>query len=96
LKFIVEIQHYLYQAYCSQLSSPWDPFVKINNIRVTQTFENSTVPLAMRDEKAYSYGFQAQEWDDEVSGSGKSYTAEFWQYDSRLGRRWNLDPKPHL
>ncbi len=21
-------------------------------------------------------------------------TAEFWQYDARLGRRWNLDPKP--
>ena len=35
------------------------------------------------------------EKDDEVSGSGNSYTAEFWQYDSRLGRRWNLDPKPN-
>lgn len=21
-----------------------------------------------------------------------SYTAEFWQYDARLGRRWNIDP----
>jgi hypothetical protein len=33
-----------------------------------------------------------------VYGEGKSYTAEFWQYDSRLGRRWNLDPviKPSL
>ena len=24
--------------------------------------------------------------------TGSSYTAEFWQYDSRLGRRWNIDP----
>lgn len=24
--------------------------------------------------------------------SGSSYTAQFWQYDSRLGRRWNTDP----
>ena len=32
------------------------------------------------------------EKDDEVSGSGNSYTAEFWQYDARLGRRWNVDP----
>lgn len=72
--------------------------MKINNIRVTQTFENSTVPLAMRDEKAYSYGFNGMERDDEISGSGNSYTAEFWQYDSRLGRRWNVDPvyKYHL
>jgi len=27
--------------------------------------------------------------------SGSSYTAEFWQYDSRLARRWNQDPKPN-
>jgi len=32
------------------------------------------------------------EKDDEVAGAGNSYTAQFWQYDSRLGRRWNLDP----
>ncbi len=45
----------------------------------------------------YRYGFQGQEKDDEIAGSGNSYTAEFWQYDSRLGRRWNTDPivKPH-
>lgn len=44
---------------------------------------------------AYRFGFNGQEKDDEVSGSGNSYTAEFWQYDSRLGRRFNLDPKPN-
>jgi hypothetical protein len=32
------------------------------------------------------------EKDDEVSGNGNSYTATYWQYDSRLGRRWNVDP----
>jgi hypothetical protein len=42
----------------------------------------------------YRYGFNGQEKDDEVAGNGNSYTAEFWQYDSRLGRRWNVDPKP--
>lgn len=25
-------------------------------------------------------------------GEGNSYTAEFWQYDPRTGRRWNIDP----
>ncbi len=43
----------------------------------------------------YRYGFNGQEKDDEVAGTGNSYTAEFWQYDSRLGRRWNLDPLAH-
>ena len=41
------------------------------------------------------YGFNGQEKDNEVSGAGNSMTAEFWQYDSRLGRRWNIDPKPN-
>ncbi|MDD3876017.1 MAG: hypothetical protein PHT69_05315 [Bacteroidales bacterium] len=46
---------------------------------------------------AYRFGFNGQERDDEIYGLGNSYTAEFWQYDARLGRRWNLDPvvKPH-
>ncbi|MBK8659367.1 MAG: hypothetical protein IPN22_11005 [Bacteroidetes bacterium] len=40
----------------------------------------------------YRYGFNGQEKDDEVYGSGNITTAEFWQYDTRLGRRWNVDP----
>ena len=44
---------------------------------------------------AYRYGFNGQEKDDEVAGAGNSMTAMFWQYDTRLGRRWNLDPKPN-
>jgi len=42
----------------------------------------------------YKYGFNGMERDDEVAGAGNSYTAEFWQYDGRLGRRFNVDPKP--
>jgi hypothetical protein len=41
----------------------------------------------------YRYlGINGQEIDDEVHES--SNTAEFWQYDSRSGRRWNIDPRP--
>jgi RHS repeat-associated protein len=40
----------------------------------------------------YRYGFGGMEKDDEIAGSGNSYTAEYWQYDPRLGRRWNVDP----
>ncbi|MCC5915993.1 MAG: hypothetical protein JJU02_01565 [Cryomorphaceae bacterium] len=40
----------------------------------------------------YRYGFSTQEKVDEVKDSGGHYTAEFWEYDPRLGRRWNLDP----
>lgn len=42
----------------------------------------------------YQFGFNTQEKVDEISGSGNHNTALFWEYDTRLGRRWNLDPKP--
>lgn len=44
--------------------------------------------------EGYRFGFNGQEKDDEVYGDGNAYTALFWEYDPRLGRRWNLDPKP--
>jgi hypothetical protein len=40
----------------------------------------------------YPYGFGGQMKDDEIAGSENMYTAQFWEYDSRLGRRWNKDP----
>ena len=42
---------------------------------------------------AYRFGFNGQEKVDEISGEGNHNTAEFWEYDTRLGRRWNVDPK---
>ena len=36
--------------------------------------------------------FNGQEADNEVYENGACLSAEFWQYDSRLGRRWNVDP----
>ncbi len=40
----------------------------------------------------YRYGFNGQEKDDEIKGSGNAMTAQFWEYDTRLGVRWNRDP----
>jgi RHS repeat-associated protein len=46
---------------------------------------------------SYRYGFNGQEKDNEIKGEGNSYYAENWQYDPRIGRRWNVDPvmKPY-
>lgn len=38
----------------------------------------------------YRYGFNKQEYDKEINSN--ITTAEFWEYDSRIGRRWNIDP----
>jgi hypothetical protein len=45
---------------------------------------------------AYRFGFNGQEKDDEIAGAGNIMTAEFWEYDSRTGRRWNTDPKMNV
>jgi hypothetical protein len=39
----------------------------------------------------YRFGFNGQEKDVELNEN--ITTAEFWEYDSRIGRRWNTDPK---
>jgi hypothetical protein len=41
-------------------------------------------------QSAYRYGFNGQEKSDEIFEG--STTALFWEYDSRIGRRWNVDP----
>ncbi|MES2477741.1 MAG: hypothetical protein V4561_01550 [Bacteroidota bacterium] len=37
-------------------------------------------------------GFNGQAKDDEVYGKGNLNTAKFWEMDTRIIRRWNLDP----
>jgi RHS repeat-associated protein len=41
----------------------------------------------------YRYGFNGQEKDDEIKGSGNHYSFGDYGYDPRIGRRWNIDPK---
>ena len=40
----------------------------------------------------YRYGFNGQEKENSVNGSYSTTSAEFWMYDGRLGRRWDVDP----
>jgi len=60
----------------------------------TYPFGSSMVSFS-NTEFHYSFGMNTQEKDDEIYGEGNSYSAEYWQYDARLGRRWNNDPRPN-
>lgn len=42
--------------------------------------------------KKFRYGFQGQEHDDEIKGSGNSVNYEFRMHDPRLGRFFEIDP----
>jgi hypothetical protein len=64
-------------------------------LKRSDTSERRRIPLCSGGETCtspYPFGFNGQEKDNEVYGEGNSYTAECWQYDPRLGRRWNLHP----
>jgi RHS repeat-associated protein len=52
----------------------------------------SPMPGRTMNTAGYRYGFNGKENDDEIKGTGSSYGAEFWEYDPRIGRRWNRDP----
>ncbi len=56
----------------------------------------SEMPMRTITSNKYRYGLNGQEKTDEINGSGNHNTALFWEYDTRLGRRWNLDPKPQI
>jgi hypothetical protein len=60
---------------------------------ITAQSENRKFPIGYTT--AYSFHFYCREKDNEVSGIGNIMTAEFWEYDTRLGRRWNVDLKPN-
>jgi hypothetical protein len=44
---------------------------------------------------AMKHGMNGQQKDKDIQSGGDHYTAEYWEYDARIGRRWNLDPKPN-
>jgi len=68
-----------------------NPYIDIDNFAVTYiTTTTSTSTVCSVWDKGYRYGFNTQEKDEEIAKG--HYTAEYWEYDSRLGRRWNLDP----
>jgi hypothetical protein len=45
------------------------------------------------EERRYRYTFNGQEQENELNPSITS--ALYWMYDGRLGRRWNVDPRPN-
>jgi hypothetical protein len=64
----------------------------MSDVRSYSDYSAFGSPLPGRNANSgdYRHGFNGQEKDPEIAEG--IYTAEFWEYDSRLGRRWNVDP----
>jgi hypothetical protein len=79
----------LYDAYISSMLTPFS----IDEVRLMERKTLYQVSTKCGDDKTfYRFGFNGQEKDNELKGKGNVNTAEFWEYDTRLGRRWNIDP----
>ncbi|MDQ3191693.1 MAG: hypothetical protein M3Q58_08875 [Bacteroidota bacterium] len=61
-------------------------------VRINYSTFGAQMPGRSFNSTDYRYGFNGMEKTDEISGSGNHYTAEFWEYDPRTARRWNIDP----
>jgi hypothetical protein len=59
---------------------------------VTYTLSTSLYTRCGDPKDKYPFGFNGQMKMNEIAGVGNHNTALFWEYDTRLGRRWNIDP----
>lgn len=75
---------------CLKLNYAYDNDLKISWINKAVRSEKS----ALKVRSSYLYGHNRQEKSIELNKN--TYTAEFWEYDARIVRRWNVDPKPTI
>lgn len=60
--------------------------------RATKGLHGNVYKFPKKDAVLNQFGFNGQLKDNEIYGEGNAYTAEFWEYDPRSIRRWNVDP----
>ena len=73
---------------CLKLTYRQEPDFRVIYSKKELTLKNSSEKVY----RSYLFGFNAQEKVNEIAGVGNHNTAQFWEYDTRLGRRWNVDP----
>lgn len=61
-------------------------------LNINQATFGSPMPNRSFSASSYRYGFGGHEKDDEVKGSGNHLSFADFGYDSRLAKRWNIDP----
>ncbi|MCD6011792.1 MAG: hypothetical protein K0Q79_1654 [Flavipsychrobacter sp.] len=81
-----------------QFASPPPPkFIQFSGLYLPRSDSSllENVVTTVCDGDKYQYGYNGQLKVNEWAGAGNHNTAKYWEYDTRLGRRANLDPKPN-
>jgi len=66
--------------------------LNIENPASLRVFNGGKSTVSKNDVKAYRYGFQGQEIDNEVKGEGNSVNYKYRMHDARIGRFFAIDP----
>ena len=66
--------------------------LNIENPASLRVFNGGKSTVSKNDVKAYRYGFQGQEMDNEVKGEGNSVNYKYRMHDPRIGRFFAVDP----
>ena len=69
-----------------------DASAKVQSYSNYYAFGMEMPGMQYADNQEYRYGYNGQEKSPEIADGHT--TALYWEYDSRIGRRWNLDPIP--
>ena len=85
----------------SYLNAPAGGLFVVNSVGLVKTTlvpqtVVTTINNGGTDPYEFGSGGGGQLKSNEIAGTGNHYTALFWEYDPRTGRRWNLDPKPEV
>ena len=75
--------------------TPLSPIVAYYSPDISSTNDYYAFGMSMpgRSYNTYRYGHNGQEKDDEIFEGAMG--AEYWEYDARIGRRWETDPVPN-
>ncbi len=57
-----------------------------------QTTTNISSTFSEYPTGGYRFRFNGQEKDEKIYNNQSTTTALFWEYEGRIGRRWNRDP----
>ncbi|GAA4462072.1 hypothetical protein GCM10023093_07930 [Nemorincola caseinilytica] len=75
-----------------ECTNPGGGDVELVSIRAQQdTVVPRNIVSTVCNNDGYRYGYNGQMKENEVAGVGNHYSALYWEYDPRIGRRWNKD-----
>ena len=70
--------------------------LNIENPASLRVFNGGKSTVSKNDVKAYRYGYQGQESDNEIKGEGNSVNYKYRMHDARIGRFFAVDPMAHM